>query len=181
MARIPQITTRDALAPDQQAIFDAIAGPRGGLRGPFTFLLHSPEIAGRAGHLGAYIRYESSLSRSERELAIITTAREFDCQYEWSAHARLAREAGVRQEAIDAVANRSALEALTEDEALIIRFGRELFRDRRVSDTTFQTAHARFGNQGVVELTATMGYYGMIACTLNVFQLEAPPDTPRLP
>jgi 4-carboxymuconolactone decarboxylase len=181
MARISQITTKNAVAPDKHAIFDAITASRGSLRGPFPTLLHSPEIAGRAAHLGAYIRYESTLSQVERELAIITTTREFDCQYAWTAHARMAREAGVREEAIDVIGNRGSLDALTEDEALIVRFGRELYRDHRISDATFQAAHARFGDQGVVELTATMGYYGMLACTLNAFEVEHDLGTPRLP
>jgi 4-carboxymuconolactone decarboxylase len=181
MARIPQITKKTEVPAEKQAIFDAIAASRGQVSGPFAILLHSPEIAGRAAHLGAYIRFESILSPAERELAIITTAREFDCDYEWSAHATLARKAGVREEAVAVVANRGALDTLTADEALIVRFGREMYQNRRVSDATFAAAQARFGNQGVVELTTTMGYYGMIACTLNTFQVEAPPGTPRLP
>lgn len=181
MARIPQITTRDAVPADKHHIFDAITASRGSVSGPFSVLMHSPEVAGRAAHLGAYIRFESTLSPVERELAIITTSRESDCDYEWSAHARLAKEAGVREEAINVVANRDSLDALTADEALIVRFGRELFRDHRVSDATFQAAHARFGNQGVTELTATMGYYGMIACALNTFEVKPAPGTPRLP
>ena len=144
-------------------------------------LLHSPEVAGRTAHLGAYIRFESTLPPDLRELAIITTSREFDCEYEWSAHATLAREAGVREEAIQVVANRGQLDSLTVDEAMIVGYGRALFRDHRVSDTTFEAARERLGDQGVTELTATFGYYAMLACTLNTFQVRPPPDTPRLP
>lgn len=144
-------------------------------------LLNSPEIAGRAAHLGSYIRFESTLAPAERELAIITTSREFDCGYEWSAHATLAKEAGVRDEAIDVVANKGDLAELTTDEALIVRYGRELFRDHRISEDTFFAARERFGEQGITELTATMGYYGMLACALNAFEVEQAPGTPRIP
>ena len=181
MARIRQITTKDEVPADKHAIFDAIATSRGRVSGPFSVLLNSPEVAGRAAHLGAYIRFESTLSPADRELAIITTSREFDCGYEWSAHATLAKEAGVRDEAIDVVANRGDLGALTADEALIVRYGRELFRDHRVSDATFAAAKERFGEQGITELTATMGYYGMLACALNAFEVEPAPGTPALP
>ncbi len=136
MARITQVTTKDQVPPDKHDIFDAIAASRGRVSGPFSVLLNSPEIAGRAAHLGAYIRFESTLAPAERELAIITTSREFDCGYEWSAHATLAKEAGVRDEAIDVVANKGDLSELTTDEALIVRSGRELFRDHRISDET---------------------------------------------
>ena len=181
MTRVPQITRKDQVPADKADIFDSIASSRGQVSGPFSVLLNSPEVAGRAAHLGTYIRFESTLSPADRELAIITTSREFDCDYEWSAHARLALEAGVRGQAVDAVAKRGSLESLTEDEALIVGYGRELFRDHRVSDATFDAAKARFGDQGVTELTATMGYYGMLACALNAFQVEPAPDAPRLP
>ena len=93
----------------------------------------------------------------------------------------LAREAGVREEAIQVVANRGALELLGEDEARIVKYGRELLRDHRVSDETFEAAKTRFGNQGVTELTATMGYYAMLAYGLNAFEVEPAPDASRLP
>ena len=181
MARITQVTTKEQVPPDKHDIFDAIAASRGRVSGPFSVLLNSPEIAGRAAHLGAYIRFESTLAPAERELAIITTSREFDCGYEWSAHATLAKEAGVRDEAIAVVANKGDLAELTTDEALIVRYGRELFRDHRISDETFVAARQRFGDKGITELTATMGYYGMLACALNAFEVEPAPGTPSLP
>ena len=181
MARLPQITSRDDVPSEYGHIFDAIAESRGRVSGPFSMLLHSPEVAGRTAHLGAYIRFESTLSPADRELAIITTSREFDCDFEWSAHEPLAREAGVRAEAVDAVANRAGVESLLEEEAVVVRYARELFRDHRVSDETFEAARSRLGDQGVTELTATLGYYAMLACALNAYEVEPAPGTPRLP
>lgn len=181
MARITQITERGQVDEESQHIFDSIATSRGRVSGPFSVLLNSPEVAGRAAHLGAYIRFESTLSPAERELAIITTAREFDCAFEWAAHATLAQEAGVRDAAIEAIANNGELSELTDDEALIVGYGREILRAHRVSDDTFAAAKARFGEQGVTELTATIGYYGMLACALNAFEVQPSPDMPQLP
>jgi 4-carboxymuconolactone decarboxylase len=181
MTRIPRITDRDQVAEGHQSIFDAIAESRGRVSGPFSVLLNSPEVAGRAAHLGSYIRFESTLSQQQRELAIITVAREFDCQYEWSAHEVLAKRVGVRDEAIDAVANRAPVGSLTEEEATIISYGRQLFGDHRVTDSTFDAASKMLGDQGVTELTATFGYYGMLACALNAFQVEPSSEAPRLP
>ena len=126
MARIPQITAREDVPEDKRHIFDAIAASRGRVPGLFSVLLNSPEVAGRVAHLGSYVRAESTLSPPHRELVIITTAREFDCDYVWADHEPLARQAGVREEAIQVVANRGALESLTEDEGIIVRYGREL-------------------------------------------------------
>lgn len=181
MPRVPRITQRSQVAVEHGEIFDSITSSRGRVSGPFSVLLNSPEVAGRAAHLGAYIRFDSTLPDDNRELAIITAAREFDCDYEWSAHAGLARGAGVREEAIEVVANRASVASLTSEEATIVSYGRELFQDHRVSDVTFNAAKEMFGDQGVTELTATMGYYGMLACALNAFQVEPAPDAPRLP
>lgn len=181
MPRITQITERSQVAEDKQDIFDSIASSRGRVSGPFSVLLNSPEVAGRAAHLGTYIRFESTLTPDQRELAIITTAREFDCAYEWAAHATLAQQAGVRDAAIEAVANGGELSDLTEEEALIVGYGRELLRNHRVSDEAYAAAKAKLGDQGVTELTATIGYYGMLACALNAFEVEPSSEMPQLP
>ncbi len=181
MSRVPLIEQRGDVPEDAAHHFDSIASSRGRISGPFAVLLNSPEVAARAAHLGAYIRFESTLDPDIKELAIITAAREFDCDYEWSAHVVLARDAGVRAEAIDAVANRGPLDSLTADESLVVGYGREMLGNKRVSDATFDAAKERFGVQGVTELTATMGYYGMLACALNTFEVQPAPDAERLP
>lgn len=183
-SRLPPVTSRTDVPEDERHHFDAIAESRGSVRGPFTVLMHSPEVAGRVGHLGAYIRYESELPGEVRELAILTTARAFDCAYEWAAHEPIAREAGVPSETIDVVAEREDPSALTEREATVVRYGRELFGDHAVSDETFAAAREAFGESGVTELTATMGYYSLIACVLNAFEVlpdEGAPSLPRSP
>ncbi len=179
--RLPPITTRDEISPEHHKHFDSIADTRGSVRGPFTMLMHSPEIAGRAGDLGAYIRYESSLPGNERELAIITAAREFDSPYEWAAHARIAKEEGISQATIDIVADRLPTDVLDDTEALIIQYGRELFQDHEISPKTYAAATERYTNEQLVELTATMGYYGLIACILNAFNVLPNGDGPTLP
>ena len=63
----------------------------------------------------------------------------------------------------------------------MIRYGRELLRGKRVSDRTFGAARERFGVQGVTELTATLGYYAMLACALNAFEVEPDEGAERLP
>lgn len=181
MARIPLFTTKENVPSEAHDIFDAIAESRGWIPGPFAVMLNSPQVAGRVAHLGAYLRFESVLSKEERELATLTAAREIDCDYEWSLHVDLSRKAGVRDEAIEIIGNRGSLDQLTEREALIVGYGRELITNHTVSSETFAAAHEAFGDQGVVDLTMTMGYYTMLAFALNVFEVEPDPGTPRLP
>jgi 4-carboxymuconolactone decarboxylase len=160
-------------------ICDAIGESRGQVSGPFPVLPNSPEVASRIAPLGHFIRYESILKPMIRELAILTVAREFDCQYAWTSHDSLARQAGVRDEAITALRDRKAPQGLTAEEADVVRYGQELVRNRRVSDATFEAVLKRFGNQGIAELTATMGYYIMLGFALNAFEVQ--PEKPLLP
>lgn len=179
MTRIPVITSKDDLSPEHHTAFDEIAASRGRIVGPFQVLLNSPELARRIAHTGSYVRYESVLPADVRELLIITSARENDCQFEWTSHEALAREAGVRDEAITAVRDRKAPEGLTPEEALIVTYVQELIQGNRVSEATFQATLDRFGVQGTVELTGTIGYYSMLATALNAFDVQ--PETPLLP
>jgi 4-carboxymuconolactone decarboxylase len=179
MARIATVDKKADLAAEHQPIYDAIERSRGVVGGPFLALLHSPELAGRTAHLGSYIRFESSLERKVLELAALAAARELECTHEWAAHVNHGQKAGISLETIRAIHQRKGAEHFSFDDAQIISYVHELLRSHRASETTFQALYARLGERGLVELTATVGYYAMIACTLNAFDLAtatAPDD-----
>ena len=94
MARLNNIN-REELSSSDQEYYDSIVGSRGSVRGPYGVLLHSPDLASRIAHTGTYVRFELDLPESLKETVIITAAREIRNQYEFAAHARLARAAGV--------------------------------------------------------------------------------------
>jgi 4-carboxymuconolactone decarboxylase len=102
-------------------------------------------------------------------------ARALDCQYEWAAHAVLARRAGVRDEVIDAIRERRAPAGLTPAEAQVFGYADALLRRHRVDEADFRALEARFGREGLIDLTAVVGYYAMIACALNAFAIEPTP------
>ena len=181
MPRLPQITTREELPQDKGHIFDAMMESRGRIGLPYALLLHSPELAGLAEPLGKHVRYESTLSPGIRELATITTSRELECDYMWFTHTKQARAAGVSDDTIETVGNRGSLDSLDEDEALTIRFGRELLNDKRVSESTWNAARTRFGVQGVTDLTGHYGWYSFVALILNGFEMEPSEGEPGLP
>jgi 4-carboxymuconolactone decarboxylase len=182
MTRIPVIASKADVPAGHEQVWDQIASSRGRVVGPFTVLLHRPELARRISELGAYIRFESVLTPVDRELAIIALAREMDCQFEWAYHVLEARKAGVREEAITAISRRR-VEDLTAEEALIVQYVGALFRRHRVEPPMFDALRARLGVDGLVELTATAGYYGMLACTLNAFDVmpDAGAETLNVP
>jgi len=181
MPRIATITRKSDLPVEGQAAWDAIAQSRGHVVGPFTVLLHSPELATRTASIGAYLRFESTLSATDRELAILGVARALDCRFEWAGHVPLAREAGVREEAIAALRERRAPTGLTPEETGIVAYASQLLGRHRVDDAAFAALSARLGVQGIVELTSLIGYYTMLACTLNAFDLAPAPDADQLP
>ncbi len=178
MARIPLIEKKELLPPEHHRIYDVIAQSRGAVRGPFTALLHSPEIADRTAHLGSYIRFESQLDPKIIELAALVASRELECRHEWAAHVAHAARAGISQETIRAIHQRQGPENFSFEEAQIVSCVQELLCSHRLSEATFQALYARLGEKGLVELTATIGYYAMLACTLNAFEVASvsPPE-----
>ncbi|MGH7809193.1 MAG: carboxymuconolactone decarboxylase family protein [Candidatus Binatia bacterium] len=178
MARIATIDKREDLAEEGQKIYDAIAQSRGVVGGPWRALLHSPELALRTMHLGSYVRFESTLDHKVIEFAALVAARELDCKHEWAAHVNHAQKAGVPLETIRAVHQKNGVEQFSFEDAQIVSFVRELIHTHRVSEPTFQAIYGRFGEKGMVELTATIGYYAMLACMLNTFDVftYTPPE-----
>jgi 4-carboxymuconolactone decarboxylase len=127
-----------------------------------------------------HLRYHTSLTNAETELAICTSARASNADYIWNAHARLGLQEGTREEALHAVDSYGPLDGLTADEALIISFGRELLGQPRVSDETFNAVKARYGERGLMELLAVMSVYTFNANVLRVLDWQAAPEARHL-
>ncbi len=177
MSRLPALEEQ-SLSADQRAVVDAIrSGPRGsgGLTGPFGVWLRSPGLANPAQELGAHCRFGSSLARDVSEFAILLTAKRWRAQYEFWAHARLAREVGLPDTVIEAIRTGTPLSLERPDLALVDKLVGEYFETSRVSDATYVEAIETFGETGLVDLVGTVGYYGLVSATLNVFAVELPP------
>jgi len=163
------------MSPQQAAVADEIvAGPRGGLRGPFHAWLRSPALASRFQKVGEYVRFNSSLPAALNELAILITARYWTSQYEWYAHRSLALQAGLPPAIADDIAEGREPAGMSAEEQVIWRFCTELHRDKSVSDPTFDEAIATFGERGVIDLVGVCGYYTAVSMTLNVAQVSLP-------
>jgi len=171
MARLPSITSKDQVAAKDHATFDSIVASRGAVQGPFTAFLNSPEVAGRVAHLGAYVRFEGSLDMRVRVLAAMVAAREFEAMYVWGAQTGGARRLGVPEATITAIRENHSRGVPPED-AQIIEFTRALLRRHRVDDATFKAMQTRFGNDELIQLTTAIGYYSLLAMTVNACELE---------
>ena len=172
MARLTSITKKDQVAAKDQPVFDSIVASRGAVQGPFTMFLHSPELAGRLAHLGAYVRFEGSLDMRVRVLAAMTVARELEAVYVWGAQTGGARKLGVPESTITAIRENHS-RGIPAEEAQIVDFTRQLMRKHRIDDATAKALIGRFGTDGFIQLTGAIGYYSMLAMTVNACELEA--------
>ena len=144
--------------------------------GPLAVMLNAPEMLARGEHLRAYLRGDSSsLPATMRELAMLVTARENDCQFIWTAHAASARRAGLSDDLVDNLRDKQPLIRISAQESAVVEYGREYFRTRRVSRATFDAAISQFGVRGVAELTSLMGYYALLAFNINAFEMLPEP------
>lgn len=173
----PRITlpTPDTMDAEQRRVYEEIvSGPRGKLVGPLRAALHNPELAQRWQALGALLRYRTSLSPRLSELAILVTGRACRSPVEWHLHRIEAEKAGVEAALIEAILADTLPAGLAPADEAVLRYADELNRIRSVSDATYAAALACLGERGVVELTALIGYYTMVAMTLNCHQIPLP-------
>jgi 4-carboxymuconolactone decarboxylase len=172
----------DDLGPDGQKVWDGIVGSRGSqlisaegsLIGPFNCFVTAPGVGGRISSLGRVVRFETSIERRLTELAVITVAARWKAEFEWWAHAQMAREHGVADAAVDAI-GRGEEPPLGSDERVVYRVARELTADGQLSDEAYDAAQRLLGDQGAVELVTLCGYYTMISFMLNAFRVPLPP------
>ncbi|MEQ9333670.1 carboxymuconolactone decarboxylase family protein [Thalassobaculum sp.] len=178
MSRVPEIDP-DALTAEQRRVYDTIvAGPRGGVRGPLAIWLQRPELADRAQALGRYCRYESSLPPRLSELAILVTAKAWGAEFEWYAHAPLARDGGLPETVIEAIRTGVEPTFAADDEAVVYTVARGMTADKRLPQDLYDRAVSVLGLGGLVDLIGVLGYYSLVSMTLNAFEVELPDGTP---
>ena len=179
--RLPALAP-EALSPAQQALIESIrSGPRGQatqIRGPFAVFLHSPDYGQLAQQLGGYCRLGTRVPPRLSEFAILLTARLWRSQYEWFAHVGHAQRAGITPQTIAALQRGRLPKAAPKDELAVYAFVKELYRDKRVSDKSYARLHAFLGNDVMVEFVGILGYYVLIAMSLNVFRMGPPAGEP---
>lgn len=168
----------DTLSLRQREIYDDIVSRRGRLGGPFPVWLRSPELAETAQKLGAYCRYDTSLAPILSELAILVVARHWRASVEWAIHAPIASKAGLTDAAIEAIRIGQRPNLPDAKTSIIYVYSKRLLEAGHVEDDLHDQAVAELGETGVVDLVALIGYYGLVALTLNAFKVPLPDDRP---
>jgi 4-carboxymuconolactone decarboxylase len=142
---------------------------------------HSPKAAEPIQLLYQFLR-KSVVGPRFFELSALIAAREFDAQYEWSGHEPQALKVGLEQPVIDVVKFNKDVTGLQDKDATVIRLGRAIFRDHKVSSELWAKTVEHFGRQGALDIVTIMGDYAMAAVFLTAVDQQLPPERkPLLP
>jgi 4-carboxymuconolactone decarboxylase len=172
--RLP-LPQRDDLDEAGQKAYDRATAPGAtiaGLQGPAGVQLYTTKIAAPMAAINRYLRFEAGLTPRVREIAILTTARAMDSQFEWVAHEPEALKEGVEPGVIDVIKHRKSTADLDESDAVVIELGREIWHDHKVTSDTFAKARALFGPHKLVDLVLLMGNYAGTAALLTTVDMQ---------
>ena len=183
MTRIPYVR-REELGPEGQQLWDGIVDSvggqvvtaDGGLAGPFNAFVTVPGAGRRLSALGAKLRFGTSIERRLSEIAIITTGARWQAEFEWWAHAAMAREHGVAGPVVDAIGRGEDPPFEADDERAVYAAARQLASSGRLDQEAYDAAHGFLGDAGMVELVSLCGYYTLVSFVLNAFAVPLPPD-----
>lgn len=174
MSRL-EMQSLESMSPDQRVAYQAaLDGPRQKVPTPMIAWLRNGEFALHAQHMGATMRFNTTLSPRRTELAILICARHWTSHVEWKAHKRLALEAGLPIDTIDALAAHRMPVFDDQVEKTIYIVSRELLSSKKLSDATYEAGKQALGEKGMVELVGILGYYCLVSLTLNAFELGLP-------
>jgi 4-carboxymuconolactone decarboxylase len=173
MARVPILKSPDDLTGDARRIAEQIVDTRKTLDGPFSVWMHAPEWAERVAHLGSLVRWEGTLAPRLRTLAALVTGRHFQAQYVWGIQGVIGAERNIPRSTIDAIRDEQS-DGVPPDDLQIIDFTRQLLRKNRIDEPLAQAVMQRLGYDQYVQLTTCIGYYAMLAMTVN--GAELPPN-----
>jgi len=180
-ARLPYLQRKD-MDERGQKIYDTLPGrsAEGVLRGPLAFAAYNPAVAQALHELHDAAVMEGTLNPHVRELAILVACRETNYNLEWNAHEPSGVRAGLDPKVIDVVRNNGALAGVDEKDAVVIRFGRQMLRDRKVDSATFAKAVELLGRRGAMDLVAVMNTYAVSGFFAIAVDEHVPAGRPEL-
>src|SRR5690242_1630 len=181
MARLKPVSDKSSVAATHHHVVDAVQKVFGTVRGPFSMLLHSPQLAEKLLPLVLFFREESVVEPKLRSIAILSAVREREAKYVWSAQVGAARRNGLREDVIDLLRAKSDPGKLPDEEREIITYVRQLMRTNRIDQGAFEALKKRHDEQWMVELTAAANYFAFLSGIVNAFEVEAPADGDKLP
>lgn len=173
MGRLPDLDpTR--LPTEQRQVYEDMMRGRGHVRGPFAVWLRNAELCENTARLQEMFASRVKLERRLLELMILVAARVATAQYAWFIHEPYALKFGIAAEVVAAIRERRTPEFSREDERLVYDITLELNTGRSLGQANYQRGIAMFGEVVMVELVSAIGFYSMVAMTLNAFAVPVP-------
>jgi 4-carboxymuconolactone decarboxylase len=172
--RLSQIAYDDLPAEVRPLADDILKISSAALGGPYNALLRSPEMGRRCFDHLDYLRFKTSVNKRLNEFAILIQARISNAQFEWWAHEKIARNAGLSDEVMRDLQNCTRPKTMQADERLVYDYCVQLSLNHRVPDTLWQEAVDQMGEQAVIDLTVLSGTYVMVSMLLNATQVGVP-------
>jgi len=181
-ARLPYLKKSDMDAKGQK-VFDTLpgAGKDDILRGPLAFAAYNPAVAQALHDLHDAAVTGGTLDLHTRELAILVACRETNYNLEWNGHEAIGSKAGLDAKLIDVVRYNRPLAVLNEKDATVIRFGRQIFHDKKVDSATFAKSIQLWGKRGTMDLVAVMSTYAVSGYFAIAVDERSPEGKPELP
>jgi 4-carboxymuconolactone decarboxylase len=173
-----EILTREDMNEEQGRVYDEIKAKDGRVRGgPYWAYIRNPDFMRLHNEMSRYIR-GTSLTGRERQIAVLAVVRHWSAAYPWAVQVRASLAEGVDQEIIDAInaGERPQLDDPGEKAAYDV--ARELVGEKGLSDATYAAAEKQFGLQTLVDLVSGVGFFSMVCCTANAFDITPPDDAP---
>ena len=180
MPRLTPITAKSQLPAEHQHVADEVVSVFGHIRGPFSMLLHSPQLAEQLLPIVTFVRENIVVEPRPRFAAILTAARERDCRYVWAAQVEQARKREISEHLIDLVRARADLDIFPEDVRDVVSYARQLMRTNRVDQATFDSLRNRHGDRWMAELTAAINFFAFVSGIANAFEIDPPAGGDRI-
>jgi 4-carboxymuconolactone decarboxylase len=175
VGRLPELEEAN-LTPEQKRLYEEIKRVRGQVRGPFAIWLRNAELAEYTLKLQDLFASRVSLERRLVQLMILVSARFATAQFAWFVHEPHALKLGIAPDIIDAIRERRTPTFTREDERLVYEITTELNTTRTLSEASYLRGMAMFDEKKMVELVSAIGFYSMVAMTLNAFDVAVPGD-----
>jgi 4-carboxymuconolactone decarboxylase len=181
MPRITPISAKSDVPAEHHALVDKVLKVFGGIRGPFSMMLHSPQMAGPVFDLGDYFRDGSVVEARLRSVGVLIAARERQGAYVWGAQVSAARRNGVPEAVIDLIRQRAAPSRYPDGDREVVAYAEQLMRTNRIEQATFDALHKGHSTQWMVELTSVINYYAMLCGIVSAFEVPGSENADPLP
>ncbi|MEQ1774184.1 MAG: hypothetical protein ABL891_10430 [Burkholderiales bacterium] len=181
MSRIPPVSAKSDVPAEHHALVDRVLNVFGGIRGPFSMMLHSPKMAAPVFDLGDYFRDGSVVEGRVRSIGVLIAARERQGVYVWGAQVNTARKNGVPEAVIELIRQRADPSTFPAGDREVAVYAEQLMRTNRVDQAAFDALSKGRSVQWMIELTSVINYYAMLCGIVSAFEVPGPANADPLP